>query len=228
MKECAYELCSKPAKQRGKWCSAHQEQLRRKGVLTPLRASVPEGTCNGPECDRPIAAANGLCTSHAIQKRNGKPLTPLQLRVECRHEGCTTKTRNEFCTKHRPAVECSFEGCDKPMAYGGLCLGHCSQKKRGVALQPLRVPGEKKPQTPRKPKPVKKPAEPKPVEKTYKRMRICLRWECNRKATRGDFCGLHRSDERFSNSPKCRVEDCLRPATFIPNTGFCPEHGVAA
>lgn len=36
-------------------------------------------------------------------------------------------------------MNCTFEGCENKITSKGLCSGHYSQRRRGVALKPLRT-----------------------------------------------------------------------------------------
>ncbi|RKR92766.1 HNH endonuclease [Micromonospora pisi] len=125
-KVCYFADCDRRASTRG-LCTPHGVQLRRNGVLKPLRVRERRSSpsCEFSGCDRAISN-RGLCDTHAKQRARGEDLKPIL--VDRRRAS-------------RPRPPCRFDGCDRP-AKGtsqgsALCSGHDSQQREGKPLRPL-------------------------------------------------------------------------------------------
>lgn len=119
---CLFDGCERSVESRG-LCNAHAQQMRRRGVLTPLRDKRAPGEllprCAFPGC-RNLARSKAtlICSQHDRRRRQGQPLEPLR-----RYGGV--------------AEPCSFEGCGQPSSARGLCKGHYSQLQSGRELRAI-------------------------------------------------------------------------------------------
>ena len=119
---CLFEGCDNHKKRRG-YCYGHYDQLRKGAILRPLqKKQSTKGTCEGPECNRPINARR-LCVTHYSQRSKGLPLTEITITRTVIPKGSL----------------CGFESCDRPMAVKGLCKSHYAQTWLGRDLAPLKI-----------------------------------------------------------------------------------------
>lgn len=146
----------------------------------------------------------------------------------CTNEECTSPVRNKtlgLCRKcnHKRIngdTHCIYEDCQYPVKSRGLCNTHYVHWRAGRI--DVDVPDVAYGRTL-----VRNPSNTAVLENkatTFTLTRLCTRYGCKAAANYGDFCGWHKTDDRFGTSPKCAIEDCTRAATFIPKTGYCPEH----
>jgi hypothetical protein len=113
---CQVAECNQPHKSQG-YCAPHYRRWLRNGDPGPLEIQEQfstEGSCEGPECDRPILARR-LCDTHYAQRKLGKALTPI-------FKG------------QSPLGPCSVAGCtNQNNRTSGLCCGHYRRKQDGEA-----------------------------------------------------------------------------------------------
>lgn len=162
-KVCSFRGCERRTESKG-LCATHAAQMRRRGVLQPIRPRYPTtATCAYQGCGRRIEK-NGLCSGHASQLRSGRQLQPIQtarrhqngLGTVCRFAGCERRrVAYGLCDSHRAqqrkgqplrpirhyekSQQCAAFDCDRPVVARNLCSGHYQQACSGRPLAPLVV-----------------------------------------------------------------------------------------
>lgn len=141
--KCSYEGCTKPlyAVTTG-YCRQHHQQLKKSGVLTPLRGELKE--CEHPGCHS-RAQSKGFCRVHYMQfwkygvtYGDGSP-------VCCKVVNCQRPvSASGYCQRHfakGPQSEllgsntpCTVGRCDKT-GYAGVCRSHKERaRKFGLSI----------------------------------------------------------------------------------------------
>jgi hypothetical protein len=95
-KLCSFPDCGRKHESHG-YCASHASQLRKTGVVKPLRVHSYRGmVCSFEGCDRqPIG--RGLCYSHYEMQRLGEPLRPVKPRREPRSTLIRDESGNKQC-----------------------------------------------------------------------------------------------------------------------------------
>lgn len=125
--QCSSEGCAKSVRRRG-LCRRHYQQALNDGSI-PRARQVNAGTvCKAEDCERG-AITRGYCAMHyARLQRRG---------VEGLNQGRGYKNFYPDGTRK----DCAVQGCDKGSYAHGLCKTHESQRRRGIPLEGLYIPG---------------------------------------------------------------------------------------
>lgn len=117
--ECIFDGCGRPRHiQEEGYCLTHHRQLKAGKVLTPIAPRKSrDGTCPGPECDKPIRA-DGLCGAHYWQRSQGQELQPIK------------RLAPEDDRRGNPCSVCAGHGDTERLAYttDGLCRTHARRR----------------------------------------------------------------------------------------------------
>lgn len=111
---CAVPECERDSYAKG-LCKTHGNQMRTKGVLTPIRLHErgKYTSCQFEGCERPLSA-RGYCSAHYDQVRMGREL----------------RSPRHKAKKGSYGSGCLYHGCGKPNIALGLCSQHYG---RGVS-----------------------------------------------------------------------------------------------
>lgn len=118
---CSFDGCKKTSITKG-LCKAHYAQLRRTGVLKPIR--VPHQPCAVAGCDGKWES-RGLCSRHAYH-RDVKGIAVEDMKPIRRRR------------KHTGETKCVVEGCGRPTEILDWCNYHYHRQDRGLPPEPTR------------------------------------------------------------------------------------------
>lgn len=149
---CDFSPCDRPTYGLKDICQSHDQQLRRTGVLTPLRPFKKTPVCTFDGCDRPHWSAD-LCSAHYYQKyTTKKELSQIKEPhglSECVIEECVRPPNSmyqEKCNLHYRREQmaalprCAVDGCERPARSAELCQPHRIRRNRGEKeLGPLKT-----------------------------------------------------------------------------------------
>lgn len=151
MKVCTKANCGKVCYARD-LCSAHYQQLRRKGELARAQTRAQGAICKVEECEEPVRCKE-LCSRHYNYfRRTGKThKEAFEKELDCSVDGCTRKRRGlGLCNMHynrfkrtgsterqnrEAKLECSIPNCTTVSHGRGWCEKHYQRWRKGTLTE---------------------------------------------------------------------------------------------